>query len=545
MNINDCCNLPSDSNESKILLSQILREVKELSTTTEAKLLLHDGKIAELCIYVKNNLSNTIRTLLDTMQNSGELNDIITTTILSEIELLQAAVYPEGHIKRYNPCGDGVHDDSTALSMAVEAAKAHNKPLIIDEGKYLIQSNINAKFIKNIDINGEIVTANDSILEVGGSSSDGSGYNIKIKKAKNIKVSGLKNSLINIDYCDKLHLFADGEDSTISSLAYCQFYGAYCKELIIEGVGNTNLAWINENVFRIKRIESITIKGDYEHNNNHFEHINFEKGVLNLDGARNNYISARCEGGISIFSTDRAQANFIEKEYYYRHYFGDDASEDKNGTFSFYPVNKLQSERQLLRIDKYNRNFPVGSLKFNQDGTFLGNNYNEIFHSNLIPITNTFALKLKSDTKNFRIQLKFYDANKNQIADQVTNYADGKISFVEGAEWNYTIASNIDNDSVMFFPGTARYVEYRVIFGNNSTFNIEYVTVKLVKYTGTDINITNTLHPNIYTSVPADGYWERGTILYAKNPVAGNNIGIVCVESGTPGVWKNWGKVTE
>lgn len=72
-NINNCAegfDLPSTPNEIKILLTQLKREIANLTTTTEGKLLIHDGKIAELCKYVKDNLGNTLRCLLDTMLKS-------------------------------------------------------------------------------------------------------------------------------------------------------------------------------------------------------------------------------------------------------------------------------------------------------------------------------------------------------------------------------------------------------------------------------------------------------------------------------------------
>ena len=83
------CNLPSTPNDIKILLQQIIREVKELSETTEAKLLLHDGKIAEMCKYIKDNLSNSIRCLLDSKKLSGELDEIINDSILNELANLK------------------------------------------------------------------------------------------------------------------------------------------------------------------------------------------------------------------------------------------------------------------------------------------------------------------------------------------------------------------------------------------------------------------------------------------------------------------------
>lgn len=548
MNPCDTCNFNNSGvNKTDILLTQLKTEISKLVKNTESKLLLQDGKIAETCVYIKENLSNELRILFDTMQNSGELGDIITETVIAEVKNLENIVYPLGHIRRYGAAGDGVSDDSLALAEAAAAAKANNTPLIVDDGKFLITSNIDARNIKVINITGEITSNNDSVLEIGGSSSDGSGMFVTIQKVKSVKISGVKNSIFNIGYCEKLHLFADGADASIASLAYCQFYGAYAKEILIESTETDNpdnIGWINENVFRIKRVESITIKGNYDHNNNHFEHINFERGVLNLENARNNYFSARSEGGLTVNSSGTSQANFVEKEYYYKHYFGNEVTEDANGTVIFQPVNKLQTETELLRIDKGNKHYPIGTLYFKDNGLFNGVNFNEIFRSNLIEIDKSFALILKSNAANFRVQMRFYDENKNLITSEVNNFNDGRIVYTAGQEWPYSASANQSSFVTSFYPGEAKFVEYHVIFGNNAAADIEYVSLKLLKYTNTNIHITNLVKNDVYRQVPSQGYFEQGTILYANSPAANSSIGIVCVESGTPGVWKNWGAIS-
>ena len=404
-----------------------------------------------------------------------------------------------------------------------------------------VLQNLSARYIKLIGIDGELI--GDFEFEVGGSSQDASGYNIVIRKLKNIKVVGLKNSILNVDYCELLHIFADGDDSTMSSTAYCQFFGAYAKEILIDSTGG-NIGWVNENIFRIKRVDSVTMTGNYEHNNNRFEHINFEKGTLNLEKSRNNYFSARSEGGVTINSTETSQSNFLEKEYYHRHYFADDITEDKNGTYSYYHVNKLQDERMLLLLDGNSTTWPITAMQFNESGKFTANRYNEIYHSNLIKIDKTFALKVKSDVKNIRVQMKFYDENKNKIITEVSNFTDGRMTYAgESAEWTYGINANVDTDAVCFFPGEAKYVEYHVIFGTDEISEMSYVSVKLIKLVNTDIHISNNVPMGIYTAVPTKGYYKEGTILYGKNPRAGASVGIVCVESGTPGVWKNFGNI--
>lgn len=42
--------------------------------------------------------------------------------------------------------------------------------------------------------------------------------------------------------------------------------------------------------------------------------------------------------------------------------------------------------------------------------------------------------------------------------------------------------------------------------------------------------------------IPTRGYHEAGELLYYDNPDAIGYLGAVCVESGTPGVWKNFGR---
>ena len=117
------------------------------------------------------------------------------------------------------------------------------------------------------------------------------------------------------------------------------------------------------------------------------------------------------------------------------------------------------------------------------------------------------------------------------------------MTYQENNDWSYMINANVSEDSITFFPGKAKYVEYKVIFGNNSNVKMNYVSVKLIKLVTTDIYITNNVESGIYTSIPTQGYFKQGTRLYAKSPKAGSGLGIICVESGTPGVWKNFGSI--
>ena len=71
----NCCggeSLPSYNNEIEILIRQLKKEVQDLMKTTEARLLCQNKKIDETMIYIKNNLGNALRVLLNSMLESGE-----------------------------------------------------------------------------------------------------------------------------------------------------------------------------------------------------------------------------------------------------------------------------------------------------------------------------------------------------------------------------------------------------------------------------------------------------------------------------------------
>ena len=90
---NDCCcegmSLPSHDNEIEILIRQLTKEVKDLMKTTEARLLCQNKKIDETMVYIKNNLSNALRDLLNSMLESGQLEELIQSIISDSQVLLE------------------------------------------------------------------------------------------------------------------------------------------------------------------------------------------------------------------------------------------------------------------------------------------------------------------------------------------------------------------------------------------------------------------------------------------------------------------------
>lgn len=112
------CSLPSTPNDLKVLVMQLKREVTEIVKNHEKDFLKHDGKIAEMCKYIKDNLSNSLRCLLDSMKLSGELDDIITEALLNMsrnniINVTEFGIFPGVYSVNLNSVINSVPEGST------------------------------------------------------------------------------------------------------------------------------------------------------------------------------------------------------------------------------------------------------------------------------------------------------------------------------------------------------------------------------------------------------------------------------------------------
>ena len=119
-----------------VLIMQLKREVNELMKKTEASLLRHDGKIAELCKYLKDNLSNSLSLLLDSMMQSGELDKIITDTIVNDIALINIRNESFVNVKEFGIIGDGITDETTKLEEII----LKGVDIVIPEGCHIVVS---------------------------------------------------------------------------------------------------------------------------------------------------------------------------------------------------------------------------------------------------------------------------------------------------------------------------------------------------------------------------------------------------------------------
>lgn len=152
----DCCcpgmHLSSHSNEIEILIRQLKKEVRELMQSTEARLLCQNKKIDETMVYIKNNLSNALRELLNAMLESGQLEDLITGIVANEIEILQHDV----EVLK----ADNVQNKANIATNTADITRLKANKLEFQEVE---DQEVNSKFL-NVDVTTEFV--NDSIVYI-------------------------------------------------------------------------------------------------------------------------------------------------------------------------------------------------------------------------------------------------------------------------------------------------------------------------------------------------------------------------------------------
>lgn len=123
------CDLHVCGNNLEIMFNGLKREVEKLLKTTTAKNLAQDSKIAELCTYIKTNLSNELRILLDSMKLSGELDEIITETLLYDLKVLENKLINE--IDPENELGNNDYEKlQNAINKSISLLKNKVKCII-------------------------------------------------------------------------------------------------------------------------------------------------------------------------------------------------------------------------------------------------------------------------------------------------------------------------------------------------------------------------------------------------------------------------------
>ncbi len=160
----DSCNLPNLDKPADLIHEDLQKQIITLMNTTTAKQLMFEQKLSELCKYIKDNLSNSLRELLYDMKYSGELEKIITDTVLNAVKQLQMKTDDFIVPTTYGAVGDGEHDDTKAMQRALDDACLYGKALYIPYGKYLITDTLYLRDTVNLYGDGQSSQNNDKSM---------------------------------------------------------------------------------------------------------------------------------------------------------------------------------------------------------------------------------------------------------------------------------------------------------------------------------------------------------------------------------------------
>lgn len=205
--MSDCtikCPFVSGDNKYDVLINQLNREIAEIKKTATAKSLLYENKLNELCVYIKNNLSNELRLLFDAMKVSGELETLITESVLQDVKMHGLRLQSIVSVKEFGAQGNGRCDDTRVIQDALDYCLENKKVLYFPCGDYMVTKTL--KVHRGNILRGE-VSMFDNISSKLVLHSDKDIPLIEIGEGKTgaeiggVKISGLY--LVNNGYSDK------------------------------------------------------------------------------------------------------------------------------------------------------------------------------------------------------------------------------------------------------------------------------------------------------------------------------------------------------
>lgn len=187
--MNDCifkdCNLTSNDNTSDLIHEDLQKQMETLLNTTTAKMLMFEGKLSDLCKYIKDNLSNTLRELILDMEYSGELTKLISKAVFDGYALVQQRVQHYITPQMYGAMGNGITDDTEGIQKAIDSLDENVRILHFPSGTYLVSEDIILK--SGIVLRGDGV---DSVIQRTGTDADR--YNVlKLENGGRVTIENL------------------------------------------------------------------------------------------------------------------------------------------------------------------------------------------------------------------------------------------------------------------------------------------------------------------------------------------------------------------
>ncbi len=462
-------------------------------------------------------------------------------------------------LKKDLTSGDSSQDNYAKLVALVTAAQTNDKGLYIPNGSYYCSENLVIQGIRNIVIDGEIVMAPGKMLDVvyNAASTNGCNWNINTVTGK-IRISGVKNGIVKINDATVLELYANGDDPLKESLAYSQFHLGNINtfNILSEGVSE---GWINENTFYGGRIDFINIDGNYPHNHNTFYKLMIEGATVNIvKGNSNRFYDCRFEGhnvvnfGVEAFDNVFTATWVSGKGYYLRNAGAINIGEVNDLGVSnrvIYADDSSTEKKVVYAVNYDSNNFPVELILKNQFNLQTKDTWETFFETGLIKLTGDMAIHLVSDVAICRPRVYFYDEFK-QLITTATSLIE-HVSHI-GMTWDLAYDTNLfslnyDGSEVSTFGMAifktipAKYIKIGLAFGGSlKTFENLELSVRTMNRKTLNVPLSSRFQRYSSPTIPTDGYWKIGNVVYNSVPSSGKPIGWICTAEGSPGTWKSF-----
>ncbi|WP_028392015.1 hypothetical protein [Bacillus cihuensis] len=439
---------------------------------------------------------------------------------------------------------------------AAAFAKANDLTLYLPAGNYKCTEDIVITGVKHIIFDGTINMATGKVLDISYDS-----YlapcDWKITNVSNglLRLSGLNSSMIEVIKANEMEIYAHGDNPKKEFTAYNNFTLGKIDSFRIFSEG-VKAGWINENKFYGGRMNNITIDGNYHHDNNIFYGTMLEGFTLTINKGNSNYFyDVRMEGNNTITFEKGTGDNIIFRSWQstlYSYLRNSVEIPYTNRGLNNQVVSNLDTfhrKETFFNINSESENYALSTLKRNKYDLTIMQTNGLLYESDLIELINPFGIIAKSDKSLFLIYMYAYDANKNLLLTEQTNFtslAGGIFNVSTGA---YEFGTNVGSQftGIPVFPnGTVKYIKYRIQTGV-STLGQVFNYLSLIKIEPniyhTQMKVSNMFNNWRHTTAPTTGTWELGDKVYNSNPISGRYIGWVCIKAGNSGTWRGFGLI--